>query len=713
MCSFLRTSCLVLRPVLLLLFAGLIPTVVLIGAPPQTAPGFAKKAIREPHHRDRLLVKFRDEVAPAEREAAHGRAGTKLLKRFEHLHNIEVRQVSPGKSVEQTISDYDATGLVEYAEPDYEFKASLAPNDPSYLNGSQWDLNNTGQNSGVVDADVDGPEAWNVRTSAASVVVAVIDSGGRYTHQDLAANMWRNPGETAGNGVDDDHDGYTDDVFGINTVKGTGNPNDDNGHGTHVSGTIGAIGNNGLGVAGVAWNVKLMECKFLDSTGSGYTSDAITCIDYARQHGAQIINNSWGGGGYSQALYDAIAQLRTAGIIFVVAAGNDATNNDTTPTYPANYNLDNIVSVAATTRTDALATYSNYGANTVALAAPGSGITSTYNSGDAAYTAMSGTSMAAPHVTALFALLKAQFPAESYLQLIQRAMSSVDQLPSLTGKVKGGGRINLYKALTGAASAPANNNFANATVSTGDSFQVTGTNKNATKESGEPFHAGNAGGASVWWKWTAKATGSVIVTTSGSSFDTLLGVYTGTSVGALTTVASNDNASGVVTSALSFNASANVTYYFAVDGNNGATGNITLAVTGPASGTKNDFFANRIAVTGSSFATTGDNRLATRETGEPNHAGVPGGKSVWWSWTAPTSGYVVIDTFASTFDTLLGVYTGTSVSVLTRIAGNDDASAYTNQSKVTFYAYAGRAYRIAVDGYYGATGDIRLEGYYK
>lgn len=700
-----------LRAFLPLFLIGM--AITLIGAPSQPPPGLSKKAIREPHHRDRLLVKFKDEITAADREVAHGRAGTTLLKRFEHLRNIEVRRISPGKSVEQTISDYDATGLVEYAEPDYQFRASLAPNDPSYLNGSQWDLNNTGQNSGVADADVDAPEAWNVRTSAASVIVAVIDSGGRYTHQDLAANMWRNPGETAGNGVDDDQDGYVDDVFGINTVRGTGNPNDDNGHGTHVSGTIGAVGNNGLGIAGLAWNAKLMECKFLDSTGSGYTSDAITCIDYARQHGAQIINNSWGGGGYSQALYDAIAQLRTAGIIFVVAAGNDGTNNDTTPTYPANYNLDNIVAVAATTRTDSLATYSNYGANTVTLAAPGSGITSTYNSGDAAYTTMSGTSMAAPHVTALFALLKAQFPSESYLQLIQRAMASVDQLPSLAGKVKSGGRINLYKALSGAASAPANDMFANATISTGDSFQVTGSNKNATKESGEPFHAGNAGGASVWWKWTAKATGSVTVTTSGSSFDTLLGVYTGTSAGALTTIASNDNASGVVTSALSFNASINVTYYFAVDGNKGATGNITLAVAGPASGNQNDFFANRIVVTGASFATTGDNRLATREIGEPNHAGLPGGKSVWWSWTAPISGYVVIDTFASTFDTLLGVYTGSTVSALTRIAGNDDASAYTAQSKVTFYAYAGRAYRIAVDGYYGETGNVRLEGYYK
>jgi subtilisin family serine protease len=281
------------------------------------------------------------------------------------------------------------------------------------------------------------------------VVVAVLDSGIRYTHEDLAGNLWVNPGEIPGNGLDDDQNGIVDDIYGFNAVNDTGDPMDDYGHGTHVAGVIGATGNNGKGVAGVAWRVKIMSCKLLDSQGDGDTSDAIQAIDYAREMGATIMNASWGSSEYPEGMEMAIRKARNQGIIFVTAAGNEAFDNDSIPNYPSNFDLDNIVVVGATSRSDAFETsYSNYGKTTVDLAAPGSAIYSTWHTSDGAYTYLSGTSMAAPLVTGAFALLKAKFPNENEIQLIHRVLESVDPLPDLKGKCVTGGRLNLQRALS-------------------------------------------------------------------------------------------------------------------------------------------------------------------------------------------------------------------------------------------------------------------------
>ncbi|PYK99615.1 MAG: hypothetical protein DME19_08005 [Verrucomicrobia bacterium] len=345
-----------------------------------------------------------------------------------------------------------ASGLVEYAEPDYKLEALLTPNDFRYTDGSLWGLHNTGQFGGVPGADIKAPEAWDVRTAAGNIIVAVIDTGVRYTHEDLADNMWVNPGEIPGNGIDDDGDGYVDDVHGINAVNNTGDPNDDHGHGTHVSGTIGALGNNSVGVVGVAWKVQIMACKFLDASGNGFISDAVKCIDYARSKGARIVNASWGSTSFeSTALHDAIDSLRQAGIIFVAAAGNSREDNGVNPIFPASYDLDNIISVAATTRTDDLAFFSNYGATTVDLGAPGAAIFSCWNGSDSDYKYNDGTSMAAPHVAGTCALLMAQYPNDNYRQIINRVLSGVDHIPSMAGKCVSGGRLNLQKALGGSA----------------------------------------------------------------------------------------------------------------------------------------------------------------------------------------------------------------------------------------------------------------------
>src|SRR5439155_453265 len=265
---------------------------------------------------------------------------------------------------------------------------------------------------------------------------------------------------------------------------------DDHGHGTHVSGTIGAIGNNNVGVVGVAWKVQIMACKFLDSTGNGFISDAVKCIDYARSKGARVINASWGTTTFtSQALRDAIDSARQAGIIWVAACGNSSEDNAVDPIYPASYDLDNIISVAATTRTDDLAFFSNYGATTVDLGAPGAAIFSCWNGSDSDYRYYDGTSMAAPHVTGTCALLMAHFPNDNYQQIINRILSNVDPLPSLAGKCRSGGRLNLLKALGGSTPPPPQK----------PTITVVATDANAAEQGADTgtFTVSRAGGTST------------------------------------------------------------------------------------------------------------------------------------------------------------------------------------------------------------------------
>lgn len=338
---------------------------------------------------------------------------------------------------------------VAYAEPNYVVSTGVTvPNDPSL--GTLWGLDNTGQSGGTPDADIDAPEAWDYTTGSSDVVVAVIDTGIDYTHPDLAANMFRNEADCDGDGVDDDGNGYVDDCYGIDTANHDSNPMDDHNHGTHVAGTIGAVGGNAVGVVGVNWRVKLMPCKFLTAAGSGSTANAITCLEYVaamKDRGVNIVatNNSWGGGGFSQALADAIAAQRQRGILFIAAAGNDGTNNDTTPHYPSNIDEPNVISVASTTRTDARSSFSNYGRRTVHIGAPGSSVFSTIPGG--AYLTMSGTSMAAPHVTGLAALLEAQDPSRDWRAIRNLILAGGDATSAMNEQTVTGRRLNARGAL--------------------------------------------------------------------------------------------------------------------------------------------------------------------------------------------------------------------------------------------------------------------------
>ncbi len=390
---------------------------------------------------DRILVRPRAVSAEPALAQFHARHKSRVIGTFEHLGHLQIVAVPEGETVDSLVAEFRQSGLVQYAEPDYLVYPAAVPNDPKFQDGTLWALENYGQNGGTAHADIGATNAWDILTSASNIVVAVVDSGMQVTHEDLAGNMWVNPANGG---------------HGFNAFDSSTNVPDDTGHGSLVGGVLGAVGNNGVGITGVAWRVQMMACKAL-SGGSGSASTVIACFEYARTNGARIINASLSSTTFSTATRDEIAALRDAGIILVASAGNGTSvgaNVDVNPTYPACYNLDNIISVAYTTRNDTLGQLSNYGATNVLLAAPGDQIYSTFSGSDSAYYPpsslpinLAGTSFAAPYVAGACALLMAQYPADGYKDTIARLVSATDPLPSLAGKCRTGGRLDLAKAI--------------------------------------------------------------------------------------------------------------------------------------------------------------------------------------------------------------------------------------------------------------------------
>ena len=412
------------------------------------------QAITSPYASDRIIVKFKEGKGDVGSfkgrnsisilNSKYGASLEKLVtKTFnKDLDRLYILKVPRNSDIKQIVEDYNNNPDVEYAEPDYVVHALETPNDPYFY--LQWGLNNSGQLSGTPGADIDALAAWDVTNGSEDVVVAVIDTGVDYTHPDLEDNIWTNP-------VDGSH--------GWDFYNYDNDPMDDNGHGTHCAGIIGAVGNNSVGVVGVNWRVKIAALKFLDEDGYGYLSDAISAINYANLMGFKILSNSWGCTGsscYSKALYDAIKGYNIPDFeapLFIAAAGNYGLNNDLTPTYPCNYNLPNIICVAATDNNDSLASFSNYGPTTVHIGAPGHYIYSTVPTGSCelcnstGYTYLSGTSMATPFVSGAAALIKSKYPDLNVSQIKARILYSADKIDSLNGKVVSNGRLNVYNAL--------------------------------------------------------------------------------------------------------------------------------------------------------------------------------------------------------------------------------------------------------------------------
>jgi subtilisin family serine protease len=392
-----------------------------------------------------IIIKTAENAPDNALELSAYSLGAVLVKKFTLVPGLSLYEFNQANNLNDVVTIFESNTYVEYAEPNYYYTASLNPNDQFY--NLLWALENTGQSQGTPDADINAQLMWEIQEGRQAIVVGVIDTGVDYTHTDLVANLWRNTLEIPNNNIDDDHNGYIDDIHGINAIFNNGNPMDDHAHGTHVSGTIGADGNNHVGVVGVAHNVQIAHCKFLGASGGGVTTDAIECLQYfaelksRAQQPVNLIatNNSWGSSWSSNALRDAILAHQNLGILFIAAAGNNSRNVDLNPNYPSNYDLSNIISVAATDHNDMLASFSNYGDKTVHVAAPGVRILSTVL--HQGYAFFNGTSMATPQVTGLAAIIKSEFPNFNYKQIKNLILSSGTPLAALNDKVITGRRI--------------------------------------------------------------------------------------------------------------------------------------------------------------------------------------------------------------------------------------------------------------------------------
>ncbi|HEY0428734.1 MAG TPA: S8 family serine peptidase [Pyrinomonadaceae bacterium] len=410
-----------------------------------------------------VLVKFRPGVSISDIKKVVNKNNDRIEDNIEIVKGLVSIDDLDNADAETVAAQYaQLTDLVVYAQPNNLIKLdpaenpaakytpsggiNSAPNDPLFK--EQWALNNDGQNGGKANAHIDALKAWAKTQGSEKVVVAVLDTGVDFTHPDLASNIWFRPANVPQ--YKDEELGTFNDEHGFNAADNQSDPMDDNGHGTHCAGIIGAEGNNDEGIAGINWKVQIMPLKFMGRGGFGTTKDAIEAINYAIDRkragvNVRVISASWGSTAYSKALEDAIRVAGEEGILFVAAAGNDGTSNDNTPHYPSNYDLPNVISVAAVDRADQLTSFSNFGAKTVHIAAPGKDILSTWLNDE--YREASGTSMATPYVSGVGALVLAGEPNLSVEKLRERLLKSVDKLDSLNGKVESGGRLNAAKAL--------------------------------------------------------------------------------------------------------------------------------------------------------------------------------------------------------------------------------------------------------------------------
>jgi len=629
-------------------------------------------------HPTQILAKFKDTVVAQAATGALIQLGSRVEREYKLvpglvlLEDAAASAAASQAAIDETavrvrligrINALKLSGLFDYVEPAYIVRPTLTPTDAAFVDGTLWGL----RNLGTPGADISATNAWDLTTGSTNVVVAVIDTGIRYTHRDLTNQMWVNPGEIANNGIDDDNNGYVDDVHGINAINDSGDPMDVDDHGTHVAGTIGAEANDGNPTVGVAWKVQLMGCKFLTGFG-GSTANGIECIDYAVANGARILNNSWGSYGFSAALRDTIDAAGQQGVLFVAAAGNDALDNDGSfPHYPSSYPLDNIVAVAAVNRFDALADFSNFGLDSVDLGAPGEDIYSSTSGSDTDYQIFSGTSMAAPHVSGVAALILSVYPSAALSELSGRLLAGAVPIPSLNGRTVTGGRLNAYNSLT---------------VSGSGILQAS-----VTPPSGSVILRGSS--QPIFVK---------VTDLFGINFATV----TAEVVGVTNLVFANDGTAPDVI--------ANDDVYSAMFQVPASTGSVTMTVTATATNKvgatneviytilpppPNDYFTNATKVPAAGDVYLANNRFATLETGEPTHAVGTAAASLWWSWAPASDTNVFIDTTGSAIDTVLAVYTGTAVTNLQVVARTNDIGAR-KQAYLSLPGQAGIAYRIAV-----------------
>ena len=605
--------------------------------------------------------------------------------------------VQKGEVLKRLIQDLEGSGLFEYVEPDYIWQAYKVPTDTDFHNGRLWGLNNI-----EFQVDIEPEGAWNITTGSRDVIVGVLDTGVLYSHNELKDQMWKNPGEVPGDEIDNDENGYVDDVYGMNALSDGGDPLDDHGHGTHVAGTIAAAANSGGPVVGVAWDVRIMGLKVLGTFG-GTTSDITQGFQYGVDHGCKVINASLGGGGRSQSMFEAIAGAQRRGVLLVAAAGNSGVDTDIYANYPSNYELYNVISVAAINRYGELAEFSNYGGKTVDIGAPGVDILSLGIGNNDAYQGNNGTSMAAPHVAGVAALLYSAFPNASGEEVRDRIISSAIQESSFSGKMVSGGRLSASKAFD---------------IFPDDLLEMT-----VSPPSQSALQTGS------------KVTVIVRVT---DVFGVTNAIVTGTSLPAGDSISFRND--GVPPDVLMDDAlyTAELTmpeepgeYVFSVQaeapekeyvfeevryhvveppGND----DFALSFKLPAEGTSQPFEANDTR-----FATIecedengqrcecdsgddGESGSGQCDRVEPFHANVNDSNySLWWTWTAAEDGEAFVDTVGSHYDTVIAIYTGNSLAELTPVASAIspvDLNETGDHAQLKFSTVQGQPYRIAVAG---------------
>jgi subtilisin family serine protease len=620
-----------------------------------------------------LLVKFRGGNHSVEANLANYRAAAVVLRNFEIIGWQHVK-LPEGMSLRSGAEFYRHSEGIEAVEFNYKRTASVIPNDPQY--SAQYALPLIGM-----------PEAWETTTGASNVVIAVIDSGVDYNHEDLEGNIWTNPEEIPDNGIDDDGNGYVDDVHGIDAWDHDSDPMDEGifnttfrvYHGTHCAGIIGAVGQNAKGIAGLNWSVKILPLRFIGTENFGSDAGAIECMEYLIQlarRGVPIraVNDSWGGGLGSRALRESFQAVEEEGIINVLSAGNGPINHDVDPDFPASFGLAGSISVAASDSSDSRASFSDYGANSVHLFAPGVSIASTA-AGDK-YASFSGTSFAAPHVAGAVGLLYARFPEMAPASIKAAILQSATSVPALSGLVITHGRLNVASALNLAGQS----NLPPAVVY----FSPLGPRASR----GQPIEIGFSQSMD---RQSVESAWDVVPSISGvfewNEENTLLRFLPGTRFAAEEYT-------------VSIRGSARASEGQSLDGNFNALAEgvglddfVWKFRLAPA----NDEFAYPAILGGFQGTFDNSNRGATSEYGEPQIGNLPGDGSVWFSWTAPKSGWISFDTAGTPFNTMLGVYLGGGVSNLGPVAvswdyGTDPAA------RVTFEASLGETYFLLLDG---------------
>ncbi len=580
-----------------------------------------------------------------------------------------------GDALKGFVNQLLATGLFDYAEPDYVYQAYREPTDAAYADGNLWGLNN----DSATGVDLEAAAAWDLSVGSTDVIVGVLDTGVNYAHCELANQMWQNPNEIPDNRVDDDNNGWVDDVFGVNTVIETGDPLDDDGHGSHVAGTIGSEANGGGQTVGVAWNVRIMGLKVLGTRG-GVSSDIAQGVAYAVEHGCHVINASLGGPTFSNAMFQVLAEAQSEGVVLIAAAGNEGLDNDVFPSYPANYNLENVISVAAMDRHGNLAEFSNFGINTVDIVAPGVDILSLDRTG-CDYMTISGTSMAAPHVAGVAALILSVFPEASVSELRERLLLSAIPSSRFADRVATGGSVSALRALEAetdgfleitvdpaSGSAVALDSEVAVVARVSDLFGITDATVMATLEDGTVIELLNDGAAPDVLAGDALYSANIQMPAEGTEFS-------------MTVRADAPDKVGIETS---------VRY--------------TLIPV-----PENDPFNTATKLPADGAQLLSNNRFASNQSGEPDHAGLfSADASLWWTWSPRVSSEALVDTSGSAFDTVIAVYQGDRIRSLVPVASVNNVDGR-RAGYLTFPAVAGETYRIAIAGATSSErGSIRL-----